>query len=85
MLCEPALSEDNVMDQVVLILVLMEYALRALMVVGAIFFAWAVLILVLMEYALRGRVMKTFQVFIKVCLNPCFNGICSARFIRLPY
>ena len=37
-----------------------------------------VLILVLMEYALRGIVKFPNQ---EVCvgLNPCFNGICSAR------
>ncbi len=62
----------------VLILVLMEYALRderfsCLMVM------YFVLILVLMEYALRaGQYRGHLQ--LERCLNPCFNGICSARY-----
>ncbi len=36
-----------------------------------------VLILVLMEYALRDK-EEICNNKIKMCLNPCFNGICSA-------
>ena len=38
-----------------------------------------VLILVLMEYALRG-VFATLSPTKVLRLNPCFNGICSARY-----
>ena len=41
-------------------------------------FNWVVLILVLMEYALREH-SKSNIIFVVKCLNPCFNGICSAR------
>ncbi len=41
-----------------------------------------VLILVLMEYALRGYSTRTKEVFM-LCLNPCFNGICSARSLTI--
>ena len=36
-----------------------------------------VLILVLMEYALREEFI-TNKSSNRLCLNPCFNGICSA-------
>ena len=65
----------------VLILVLMEYALRVLHV-DLRLKVRNVLILVLMEYALR--VTLQFLLIRKyVCLNPCFNGICSARVIKM--
>ena|GEM_PF-4592904 len=38
---------------------------------------WWVLILVLMEYALRDYNIDVFDT-LGECLNPCFNGICSA-------
>ena len=37
-----------------------------------------VLILVLMEYGLRVRIILRFMLRL-ICLNPCFNGIWSAR------
>jgi hypothetical protein len=58
----------------VLILVLMEYALRDL--------NWprgqrkhTVLILVLMEYALRVCLLVLY-ILLPLGLNPCFNGVC---------
>ena len=55
----------------------MEYALR-----GGNFkkktMKATVLILVLMEYALRDPFRKSGK-RLQRCLNPCFNGICSAR------
>ncbi len=38
-----------------------------------------VLILVVMEYALRGTYFACRKVANKIRLNPCCNGICSAR------
>ena len=55
----------------------MEYALREQRrVLKARLFL--VLILVLMEYALRV-LMVIIPGITTVCLNPCSNGICSAR------
>ena len=71
------LVQSTYLNKDVLILVLMEYALREQLLLLKSRMN-RVLILVLMEYALRGKcsVMTTDG---KQCLNPCFNGICSAR------
>ena len=65
----------------VLILVLMEYGLRATM--GLVYLLWVsmVLILVLMEYGLRERVLSLTSEA-EQSLNPCFNGIWSARAVN---
>ena len=56
----------------------MEYALREGETLGEFLDRTMVLILVLMEYALR--VKSTYCDFYQSrSLNPCFNGICSAR------
>ena len=49
--------------------------------------AWAschflVLILVLMEYALEGAYRRR-TTRARLCLNPCFNGICSRRGLQV--
>ena len=54
----------------------MEYALRD-KDKDAMEVTLKVLILVLMEYALREE--ERWAMSIMQCLNPCFNGICSAR------
>ena len=61
----------------VLILVLMEYGLRG-RDPGLCHQAIPVLILVLMEYGLRVEIIMAYMKY-WVCLNPCFNGIWSAR------
>ena len=80
MLCEGSVrlyfhKRDNV-----LILVLMEYALRAMLPSTSVGFP-PVLILVLMEYALRECAFN-FTGVTPNGLNPCFNGICSASYFR---
>ena len=63
---------------IVLILVLMEYALRGCHGSDIENQESAVLILVLMEYALREmNLLDVFGGYV-TSLNPCFNGICSA-------
>ena len=77
MLCEIVTDAGCCAIDKVLILVLMEYALRE----GTHKRNWririGVLILVLMEYALRDCCWRPSppQLY---SLNPCFNGICSA-------
>ena len=66
----------------VLILVLMEYALRDATKLIALHKTTVVLILVLMEYALRGSDTIPEWFYCGRSLNPCFNGICSQRLIR---
>ncbi len=56
----------------------MEYALRAMFNFKLIKLCHKVLILVLMEYALREFLNENMLNLVQ-CLNPCFNGICSAR------
>ena len=73
---EPANSQQA-QTRVVLILVLMEYALRV-MKWYKIWLILSVLILVLMEYALRDYA-SAHEALAAAGLNPCFNGICSAR------
>ena len=55
----------------------MEYALRVNLVQST-YLNKDVLILVLMEYALRALFIVILM-FGGASLNPCFNGICSAR------
>ncbi len=62
----------------VLILVLVEYALREKFVTAKNKSYENVLILVLVEYALRGRFESTSGSKHNR-LNPCFSGICAAR------
>ena len=57
----------------------MEYALRV-EDDKLITFHAGVLILVLMEYALRAKTIIDIRDS-KMRLNPCFNGICSARLL----
>ena len=64
----------------VLILVLMEYALRYEIGSACVMWNNLVLILVLMEYALRFDDLAA-SIREDKGLNPCFNGICSAIFI----
>ena len=62
----------------VLILILMEYAQRAGMLMQLM--KWTrVLILILMEYA--QRVIISFRLLANVGLNPYSNGICSKRLL----
>ena len=63
----------------VLILVLMEYALEVV-AIPKIRRDREVLILVLMEYALEGTKFFNNNTCL-VRLNPCFNGICSRRYL----
>ncbi len=56
----------------------MEYALRVSQAYDWKSYFDQVLILVLMEYALRV-IMKIHTIIGTHRLNPCFNGICSAR------
>ena len=67
------------------ILVLMEYALRLLSSTDGKHKRY-VSILVLMEYALRQGLYHDV-LLLRGCLNPCFNGICSATcyHVRLPW
>ncbi len=77
MLCEFLRGYVMSIALVVLILVLMEDALRAYYNVGSITYD-VVLILVLMEDALRVEELCLTRLTI-VSLNPCSNGRCSAR------
>ena len=72
-----AFSFQLVLGREVLILVLMEYALRV-QKVGLYKRRGDVLILVLMEYALRVHGSTIRIIKANYGLNPCFNGICSA-------
>ena len=63
----------------VLILVLMEYGLREANDILSRSWRVNVLILVLMEYGLRVASVENIIGLKKTCLNPCFNGIWSAR------
>ncbi len=56
----------------------MEYALRDVVTYVIDFHFKSVLILVLMEYALRDSLLVE-DIIPHLSLNPCFNGICSAR------
>ena len=67
-------SSWNVMT--VLILVLMEYALEVTCNEDMDYTISDVLILVLMEYALEASNLHRKRES-HLCLNPCFNGICS--------
>ena len=62
----------------VLILVLMEYALRDFQEQDSFYCLVLVLILVLMEYALRAQQFLRIEIN-SISLNPCSNGICSKR------
>ncbi len=57
----------------------MEYGLRGRFACGSQGPTVLVLILVLMEYGLRADTLKCQEVESFVGLNPCFNGIWSAR------
>ena len=72
-----ALSYPNLLT--VLILVLMEYGLRGHEDDHERRDAQLVLILVLMEYGLRVTSRLTARLSLALSLNPCFNGIWSAR------
>ncbi len=76
MLCEWKLGYVRMEDAIVLILVLMEYALRESRFERRER-EERVLILVLMEYALR-EIWQILWSHGPDGLNPCFNGICSA-------
>ena len=73
---------DDISSQRVLILVLMEDALRVATSIDFNKDVRIVLILVLMEDALRvwGSILPHAQC---ECLNPCSNGRCSARTAKL--
>ena len=58
----------------------MEDALRAPQLGSNMSQYALVLILVLMEDALREKLIY-FEGITKKCLNPCFNGRCTARYI----
>ena len=61
----------------------MEYALRVFTFISKVVYSPIVLILVLMEYALRELTNNGFYCNWS-CLNPCFNGICSAsRYVNI--
>ena len=73
-----AVSEVEREDGTVLILVLMEDALRDELQFHRSLLQIGVLILVLMEDALRGSEIEPEDTY-KTGLNPCSNGRCSAR------
>ena len=78
MVCEgfPTTLKCNKVE--VLILVLMEYGLREGWERSTEVHKSKVLILVLMEYGLRGWSFEAIF-WMRNRLNPCFNGIWSAR------
>ncbi len=77
MLCELTRKGIDEQDGSVLILVLMEDALRVVVLMMMDQSAFQVLILVLMEDALRASV-SWVDLAQNDCLNPCSNGRCSA-------
>ena len=77
MLCELRGLGLTILAGVVLILVLMEDALRVADT-GRYSLSQTVLILVLMEDALRESRLMRYN-HMRVSLNPCSNGRCSAR------
>ena len=62
----------------------MEYVLRAFVPFESDDAKKIVLILVLVEYVLRDQDYGKYRNKY-VCLNPCFSGICSQRFIQMIY
>ena len=77
MLCEISKEVLGLFEKAVLILVLMEDALRG-MAVFTVILSMGVLILVLMEDALRDPIKDLLRSS-RGGLNPCSNGRCSAR------
>ncbi len=75
-ICSASIRPQGESDNLtVLILVLMEYALRDC-ILRSFDHEVVVLIRVLMEYALRGNTFALTKTARR--LNPCSNGICSA-------